>query len=204
MSKTCPDCSRGGFTNLGMHISQSNCIYPDLSEYHVDILIGALMGDGHVRDTGLFEIGVINRDYLEWLVKELPNWLITSSGIQLNFDDRESSQDYFKIRTVSCDETKHMRNLWYNSGEKKFPLEEINLSKTIMRHWYVTDGGLDERNRVTFYSTNERTTELRDWLIENGYDCCSDSYSVRLNKDQSNDFLNNIDTLPGYEYKFNL
>lgn len=202
MSKTCPDCNEL-FENLGTHISLSGCTYPELSDEQVDILIGTLMGDAHIRPDGMYEICVTEKPYIEELSNSLPDWFITKSGVHPVYVESYESDNMWRIRSVSTDETKRLRSEWYNDGDKKFPFKDIEPNSEILTHWYANDGGTDSRGRACFYSSNESTEQVRDWLKENGYDCCCDDRSIRMNKDGERKLFNHTNPISGYEYKWN-
>jgi hypothetical protein len=201
MSKTCPDCGKDGLKNLGMHISQSKCQYPNLSENQKEVLSGILMGDGHVRESGIFEVAVKEKEYLDNVVNIFPDWLITKSGVHSFYNESADGEIMWRFRTVSCEETENMRDNWYENGNKNYPIENIELSATVLKHWYATDGGLDGYNRPCLYSSNEDTEVLRDWIANHGYDVCNDKYSVRFNESGAEKLLSDIGKIPGYEYK---
>lgn len=204
MAKTCPDCGKEGLTNLGMHIAQVECEYPKLSKRHTDILSGILMGDGHIRSDGIFEVSVTEKKYVEHLEQEFPDWFITDSGVSMVLSETSEDGHMWRLRFVSCDETEKMREDWYNDSKKIFPLNNLEPNEMILTHWYVTDGGLDGYNRPSIYSSNEDTGRLAEWLSDVGYDVCFDNRSVRFNKDGAEKLMREIKPVPGYEYKFDL
>lgn len=204
MTKKCPDCGKSSLTNVGMHIAQTNCEYPKLSTEHKNILKGVLMGDGHIRNDGMFEVAVTEKQYLNYLENLLPEWFITDSGVSMVISETSDDGHIWRLRSVCCDEMKEMRKNWYSGPEKVFPLNELELNERILTHWYVCDGGLDGRGRPSIYSSNESTSELAEWFSNSGYDVCFDNRSVRFNKDGAERLMSEIEPVPGYEYKFNL
>lgn len=201
MSKTCPDCG-DGFENLGTHITLSNCEYPDLTSYQLDILIGTTMGDAHIRPDGMWEICVKKKEYLLDILKELPEWFTTKSGVHPVYTEKYESENMWRLRSVSTDETMKLRESWYPDGEKVFPIDNIELNGTVLSHWYATDGGIDGRDRACFYSSNESTKGLRDWLKSEGFDCCCDDRSIRMNNDGEEKLFKVAQPKSGYEYKW--
>jgi len=200
VSKTCPDCD-DVFENLGTHITLSSCEYPELSDEHIDILVGTIMGDAHIRPDGMYEICVTEKDYVEELHSKLPDWFTTKSGVHPVYTDGYD-KNMWRIRSVSTNETSKIRDEWYQDGEKKFPLQKINLNGTVLTHWYANDGGTDGRGRACLYSSNESTDEIRDWLKDKGYDCCCDDRSIRMNRDGERKLFKVTTPISGYEYKW--
>jgi len=202
VSKTCPDCGET-FENLGLHTTLSGCEYPDLSDEQINIIIGTLMGDAHIRPDGMYELCVKQKSYIEFVEDKLPDWFTTKSGTHPVYEDLYDSKNMWRLRTVSTDETKQIRDVWYSDGGgKRFPLSDISLNSTILAHWYATDGGVDSRGRPCFYSSNESTEELRDWLKSEGYDCCCDKNSIRMNKDGERKLFKQTSPISGYGYKW--
>jgi len=91
-----------------------------------------------------------NREYLKHLSNELG---FLSTGVI-----SKASETTFSIRTVCHPELSEYSG-WYSSGEKVFP-EDIELTPTVLKHWYVCDGSKNIGNasanpRVILYIANE-------------------------------------------------
>ncbi|AGM11463.1 homing endonuclease with LAGLIDADG motif [Halogranum tailed virus 1] len=202
--KTCPDCGKDGLRNLGMHIAQTECEYPELSDEVIEIVTGILMGDGHIEKSGLFGVAVNEKKYLQYVEEQFPDWLVTKSGVHPVSSETSVGGLQYRLRTVAHPSFKEMRDLWYPKGKKKFPLNEIEPTGTILKHWYATDGHLEKpSNRPQIASYNENSEELRDWLNSYGFDTCQDYRGVCFNKRSQSDFYDSVDSpVPGYEYKW--
>lgn len=152
--RECPSCNNN-YNQLGQHWSKDNECRPNILKENKEILTGILMGDGSVvgKDSGnpSIKIQMNNKEYLEYL-SESCGWLFTQ-----NISD--SQQKTFTIRTVSHPEISEFAD-WYSSGEKVFP-NDIDLSPTVLKHWFVCDGsknfssGESANPRIILYMSNE-------------------------------------------------
>lgn len=162
------------------------------------------MGDASIRPSGLYELSVKEKEYTEYVADQFPGWLITSSGVHAVSSDTTKGGLMWRVRTVSHPKLKELRKQWYPNGVKKFPLDSLEPDGLLLKHWYATDGHLEQpSNRPQIASYNEDTEELRDWLNESGFDTCRDHGGVCFNKRSQSDFYDAVgEPTPGYEYKW--
>lgn len=170
----CPDC-KCQFTRLGSHWAMSdNCDYPNLTETQRDIMTGVLMGDGWIkRKNGrnpYFAVTMSNQKYLESLDEELG---VMSVGVSPSRSaeksaemSRESglnpdanSDNYNELFTLRSRSNPNLSKFadWYNSGEKVFP-ENISLTPTVLKNWYVCDGSKHRDEYLQIGINNERNS----------------------------------------------
>lgn len=202
----CPDCGKDR-EKLGTHWSQSsNCAYPELSKLQQDVITGILMGDGHIKEThASYYLGVqmIIEEYLEYVSSEI--FPVLSTNVSQN------SRDIYTWRTRALPEISEYRD-WYSSGEKVFP-EGIELTPTVLKHWYVCDGSLVEgknSEHIRIALTNERNNEdkVRSYFAEIGVNIAnwgnySSGCSAIFNSEQSDKLWRHMgESLPGFEYKW--
>lgn len=175
MSEKCTSCGEE-FKRLGMHWSQSKCGYPELTEIQRQILTGLLMGDGtlHTSESRkpYISTAMTNKPYLEHLDEIMGRFSTgvslkhsaeekrdkdTANGANQNPDIENYSHLYHwqTRRNTKLDIFKE----WYKSGDKLFP-EKLQLTPTILKHWYVCDGHLNKNTgkgaSITISMSNER------------------------------------------------
>ena len=202
----CPDCGKDR-GKLGTHWVQSKtCKYPELSDKQHDVLTGLLMGDGFVKKTSASQyIGtqMITREYLEYLNREV--FPVLSTTVTQN------NRGHYCWRTRALPELSEYKD-WYSSGEKQFP-QDIELSPTILKHWYVCDGSkTDTKNtsHIRIGLTNERDNELkiRSYFDSIGVDIQNwadyeSGCSAIFNAEQSVQLWEYMgEPLAGFEYKW--
>lgn len=202
----CPNCGKDR-EQLGTHWVQSkNCDYPKLSDHQHEVITGILMGDGYIKHTSAsYYLGVqmVTEEYLEFISSDV--FPILSTSVSSN------CRDIYTWRTRALPEINQYRD-WYNSGEKVFP-ENIELTPTILKNWYVCDGSLAKRKNtehIRIGLTNERKNEekVRKYFdnievsITNWGDYNSGCSAI-FNSEESNKLWEYMgEPLPGFEYKW--
>lgn len=155
MSSSCLNCSFKG-ERLSTHWNLSDkCEYPELNQKQISILTGVIMGDGSVDTTSSnprISCSNINKEYLKYLDSNFPH---IGLGVTLentaedcasrdrtsefNKDaSKDNYSDIYRWRTRTHPKLSEFSK-WYGREGKTFP-ENISLSPTILRHWYVCDG----------------------------------------------------------------
>ena len=208
---TCPTCeteyASGG---VGVHWSRSDCSYPTPNEYQHEVLTGVLMGDGTCFESGgnnpRFKVAMITEPFLAWLADLFGP--MVSEATESKYNDGESS-----IWTLRFRSAPYLNEYldWYGSGEKRFP-ENLELSPTIAKMWYVCDGGISKGeqkkwNRIQFSVSNEK--DRGDYLCrlfnEHGFDPTLSHHTLRFTTDESKRLLEWMgDPPPGFGYKWEL
>jgi hypothetical protein len=157
------------------------------------------MSDASIPDDGndrlRLEVEMKNREFLEWLDSELPEF---STGV------RESG-DYYRLSTIRAPCFTQIRNEWYNE-QKRFP--EIDVSPLQMKMWYVGDGHIQEtsgRPRIAIGCSNEfdRQQMLSSLFETFGVSPSYYSEAAWLSADETEQFLDYIgDPVAGFENKW--
>lgn len=230
---TCPDCGRT-FKAFSQHWRQSDCEYPSLSEKQKEILKGIVMGDGYVdcrHDNPYVKCKMITEEYLEYIDKQFG---ILSNGVDFVATAEEQAKqnrksgnrpnaktenysDVYEWRSRSLPEL-GMFDSWYSSGEKVWP-EDIELTPTVLKHWYVGDGhwydnarnkmiqiGLskevDNRKKIESMFSRGPGIEIDNWKVterkEGWTDCTVEFYGE--SSERLFDYMG--EALPGFEYKW--
>lgn len=221
------DCLQCGdsFTNLSNHWRMSSdCDYPPLSEGQVGVLTGVLMGDGTIDTSGAnprMKVEMVNKEYLEHLDAILGRMSVgvrkimsaeesadrmRSSGFRPDAKT-ENYQSVYRLDTRRNPALDRFAD-WYKSGEKVIP--KLELTPTIVKHWYVCDGHLVDRDDVrpiaVFGITNEynRSDKLEQMFIEQGIDAnTTKSKNLQIGVDHTEKFFEYIgNPVEGFKYKW--
>jgi len=211
--------------NLGNHWRlSSDCEYPSFDWKQSSVLTGVLMGDGTLDRSGAnsrIKVEMVNEAYLDYIDSLLGN---LSNGVELIQTSEESAkrmresgfrpdargenyQNVYKLTTRRHPKLNDF-DCWYNSGEKVIP--ELELTPTILKHWYVCDGHLAERDNtrpsVVFGITNEyeHSDKLEQMFIEQGLDAnATKSKNLSIGVDHTEKFFEFIgEPVDGFKYKW--
>jgi hypothetical protein len=166
----CPECGNE-YKSLGGHWRFSPSHRPELTQKQLETTTGVLMGDGSVgegKENSYLSCNMISPNYLKYLNNIfgcLSNGvsLIKTAAENAKYNreggfvpdaKKENYSDQYKISTVCHPKFNEFRE-WYSSGEKIWP-EDIELTPTVLKHWYVGDGHYEkERNRLSIAMDNE-------------------------------------------------
>lgn len=169
---TCPDCGEE-YTDLGKHWYYSPDHRPSFTEHQREIIIGLLMGDGSIdtcNKNPIIDIEMISPNYLEYLDEQFG---CLTTGVSLKKTAAESAQhnrdrefspnakeenysDMYRLRSRTHPELQEFAD-WYSSGEKVWP-EDIELTPTVLKHWYCGDGhwhNSEANNCISIAMANE-------------------------------------------------
>jgi hypothetical protein len=168
MKTTCPQCG-DGYQRLGQHWNFSPTHRPAYTENQKEILTGLMMGDGTLqrRNEGnpRIKVKMITEEYLKHLDDVFG---VLSSGVRFATSGEENAKR--KQKNQHWPETKkenyndlyewHSRTHpslemfdWYSSGKKVWP-ERIELTPTVLKHWFVGDGHYHRRDKHLSISMN--------------------------------------------------
>lgn len=215
----CYKCSRK-MDSLSSHWSHSRkCSYPWLTEKQYEVITGLLMGDGSISRTASSpRLMVVNTniDYLRYTKKQLQflgNPIeLYKTGEELEKYHKEygsvvnegERQDVYRITTMCHPHLKEFAE-WYSTGKKVFD-EGIQLTSTILRHWYSCDGHLADGSYATFSAKNEleRLPQLVEMFKEIGFDAWSRrGREIVISVEETKELLNFMEPAPpGMEYKW--
>lgn len=216
----CPNCGCD-YTRLGSH--WRSCGYPELSNKKHEILTGILMGDGsvHIREnkTPAIQIRMTCKPYLDYLdeifgVYSTGLSLVESAEAASNRlgGNMENYSDQYLLRLRASSEFERYES-WYQSGSKVFP-DEIDLTPTVLKHWYVGDGTLGgyngRRPRMRISAPNEEANveKIRQYFVRAGlpeptFSHQENDFEIRYGSEDTPLFFDYVgDAPPGFEYKW--
>lgn len=208
----CPSCGND-WESVGQHISLSQCEWPEIENDDLDIIVGALLGDGTIMDSPWncqYSIGSINRDYLVFLQEELSNWLTNSIFLDSSCHNYDNHSEYYKLTLRKHSIFNEMRKKWYKNGKKSFP-DDLYINSTRLTHWYVTDGSLERRRgnarpRAKICNTLEEDdpSTIINLFEDIGIECRYHQYGTfRMNPDATEELFDYMgEPLPGFGYKW--
>jgi len=199
----------------------------------MELLTGMLMGDGSINRSSKnswFQTEMITKPFLEWLDSEL-GWL--STGVRLKHTASEGAKkcrdsgfspnakaenysDVYRLRSRCHPDLQPLAD-WYASGKKVFP-NDIELTPTVLKMWYVSDGYYDNHGaakRITIGMSNEVDRrdnieqlfenvgfEISNWNISERKDG-SKRCNAQFTKDESQRLFEYMGESPaGFEYKW--
>ena len=125
----------------------------DLNQQTLSIIEGGLLGDGSIAKYGIFQQTAKDKKYLEWLGRLLDKvgikYKIVSTKSKSSYS--ESKKPFYSLYTHSCPAFFELRKRWYidknkGKGIKRVP-SDIELTPTMLFHWYLGDGNLKSDNR---------------------------------------------------------
>lgn len=226
----CPECG-DAYENVSMHWSKGSCSPPEFTQKQWEILTGIVMGDASVhpgRKTPKVLIQLTVKEYLDYLDEVFG---ILSTGVKLYKTGQEQGErvkksgfspnadpstysDVYQWHTRTHESLSKLRE-WYVSGSKTFP-EDIELTPTVLKHWYVCDGYLHEdKNRLVISVSNEYGNQDKLDAVFSRAGLPTPTYDVQTRKDGSikcnarwnvgdiDPLLNYMgEPLPGFEYKW--
>lgn len=160
MSQVCPDCGQS-YTRLGSHWT-GDCSAPEFTEHQLDVIKGLLMGDAWLRTEGnsMLSIKMTNREYLESLQHEFG---VLGTGVNLHRKHENPNWSDSYLFSVRSHKRLNRFDSWYEGGEKIWP-QDLQITPTVMKHWYVGDGHLEvrgESKRVIIALSNESGNEQK-------------------------------------------
>jgi hypothetical protein len=198
----------------------NDCSHPPLSTEQTEIVTGLLMGDAWLNRTGknsYLQLEMITPEYMRWLDSVFRN---LSKGVHLRRTAEEvrdnvkenkpywgngeikNYNDIYRWQSVKHPELNKF-NSWYKNG-KSWP-KEINITPTILKHWYIGDGTFDKRNeRMTIRAENEsHNIEKVLGYFSNIPDPRFTSGQLYWTKEDSKEVWEYMGKpLPGFEYKW--
>jgi hypothetical protein len=228
----CPECG-DEYEMLGTHWRWNSSHRPELTQKQTEITTGLLMGDGYINENGkncYMTTDMISPNYLEYLDEIFG---ILGCGVSLTKTAAESAKqsrdsgftpnakaenysDVYKWRTRNHPKFNEFRE-WYSSGKKVWP-EDIELTPTVLKHWYVGDGSysnVSSRSRIRIAMNNEikNTEKISQYFVDaelpepSNYDIQDAKYGKTCvaqwtEKDSQKLFEYMGEPLPDFEYKW--
>ena len=138
-----------------------------LSERQESILIGSLLGDGHmsIRDsykTAFLQCGhcTAQKEYLEWKALELEPF-ISDRGIY-----KMTSKEAYMFDTIHYKAFNKFYNLFYSNGKKLIPNNIIDyLTELTLVIWFGDDGWSDNKIKTSGLATCSFTDDENNLLL---------------------------------------
>lgn len=221
MGTICMACGEA-FDRIGTHWRYNPDHRPSFSAEQREIVTGLLMGDGYIdtrRGNPYLVVNMITEEYLQYLHNTFENF---SKGVVLdktaeecaiyNGGDVENYNEIYSWRSCSHPELSEWSN-WYSSGEKVWP-DDIELTPTVLKHWYVGDGHLNKSSGgIELTVTNERGNrqKVQQYFSNAGlpvggwWENTTGRTETRMywnggDRDKLFEYMGN--PLPGFEYKW--
>ncbi len=118
----------------------------DLCEEDIDIITGSLLSDGCITKSKgnrnyYFTHTSKDEDYVDFL----------ASNLSFRIRKSRTKTKYFELRTGASPTFTKLRKEWYGR-KKKIP--NIRLNPTVVLHWYLGDGTLDNRKGAILCTDN--------------------------------------------------
>lgn len=228
----CPQCAKR-FDSVAKHWRWKPDHRPSLTDEQRDVVIGSLMGDGcianhhHETYNPNLVVQMVTEEYLDRLDEAFG---IFSGGVRFQAsseDQKRYFEDYFG-RSAECQDIYRFRtcphpdfeefNSWY-SGEKKQWPEDIELTPTVLKHWYCGDGSLSESRTLFIGMSNEVGNEekVESYFREVGLPLpnawhtqernignrSGENHYARWNVEETKELLEYMGSPPpGFEYKW--
>jgi len=228
MAEICHNCGEK-FDMVAVHWSKTDCSHPPVSEWQHEVLTGLVLGDAHVSCPGRRKypsvcLQMSCKRYLNYLSERafpvLSNQVtLANTAEQQARNDHESgfnrgagAEDYSDSYWLSFTSHPDMERYkeWYSTGQKVFP-PDLELTSTVLKHWFVGDGSFcwqhgtavislsnegDNENKIVNMFRNVGLTDFNWYNNEN-------MAEVRFRKGGTENFYDFIgDPLPGFEYKW--
>lgn len=223
----CPGCGNR-YKKLGSHWAQSDCEYPDLSEYQEEVVTGILMGDGCLCNRGgnpYIVVQCVKKNYLKYLDSIFgvissgePRLHITGDELKDKYGDwlgatKESEyQDQYRWQSRGL-ESLSIFSSWYGGNGKTYP-DDIKITPTILKHWYAGDGNYNNNGTNSYISIGvSNESEEREKIYRmfnranlpepNRWNENNEKVEIVWNKNESGELIKFMgDAVPGYQYKW--
>lgn len=228
MSEFCPECERE-FKSVGHHWAHNPSHRPNITDRQMDITTGLLMGDGCLQrpdDTHpSLRVNTISKDYLQYLDK-IFGYISRGVSLQAEADTQEeyfrdsfgrgcNASDVYRWYTCSHPELERFTS-WYDSGKKVWP-KDIDLTPTVLKHWYCGDGSMNRGGQIYISMSNEIGNEEKvekyfkrvdipqpnNWQTHDVQ--LGTAHNAVWNVEESKELREYMgEPLPGFEYKWKI
>lgn len=223
VEEQCPSCGNW-YKRINSHWSQSSCDYPPISQRQYEIVVGLMMGDGTLgkrteNKMCRVQTKMTNKTFLQWLKQGL-DWLSSNFCTKYTSIEKakhDSESDFISDAKAEnrfdqyCLQTRSHPifdsfNQWWATGELVFP--QVNLTPTVLRMWYVSDGTLNfqsnSRIKITSVNEKDRPENIIKSFGDIGFDVTQSRKEFCLLTQDTEQFFDYIghDPVPGFEYKW--
>lgn len=138
-----------------------------LTKAALELLIGSLLGDGHIGRQSNISAGYCHtssyKSYVEWLSKRLASFGISQAGktYKGTYSPPAGEKYYttFSYQSKSYVELKDLHSKWYRKARKderwstgrqkkwiKILPTDLKLTRLVCRQWYIDDGSLNKES----------------------------------------------------------
>lgn len=121
---------------------------PALSPRQRELLVGSLLGDGHMKDSSRASARFIERHgasqapYLRWKEEQLRPFVSCTYQVVKRLPDGREFHGV-ELSTKSCPQFRELFDLFYSGGKKVFPASLPDLmTPLVLAVWYMDDGSL--------------------------------------------------------------
>jgi len=120
-----------------------------LTERQKEILIGCILGDGHIQPKGkvIIEQSAKQKEYLMWKYVELKGLAYPAMPREIIRKDSRNGKEYHSLVFYLRQYFRSWRKIFYQKNKKIFP-EKIYLSPQSLAIWYMDDGSQSRGNCV--------------------------------------------------------
>ena len=224
--KKCPECGNE-YQQIGTHWRYNSDHRVQFTQKQQEIIAGLLMGDGSLyrgNKNPYIQCDMISKNYLEFLHDEFG---ILSNGVKFHISAEDNAQrsrdsgfspdakaenysDQYRWTTISHPQL-HNWN-WYGTGKKVWPAD-IELTPTVLKHWYCGDGhfnnaGSNKHIQIAMSNESENTEKVTEMFKRAGfstsnYNIIGNVCDLTFTVDESQRIFDYMgDPLPGFEYKW--
>lgn len=135
----------------------------DWNQKQRDVVYGSLLGDGYITKSGTFELETKEKEFAQLIYNSLPKELFQSK--------QPVEYRYWRVYTIVQEWFKELRNDWYIDGKKLLIPKDMELTPTILLHWYLGDGHFSKHRDAPvltsiFVNTGVATKKLRELGFE--------------------------------------
>lgn len=220
----CTSCGEH-YKKLSRHCTETDCNLPELNKEQKEILVGLMMGDATLtqRKTNNPSVNIVNtnREFLKWLNEKLNNIAYPvrfikdaeeqmEHNIENGMTNDPSLSDYndvYSLYTMCHTDFKHLD--WIEDGSKTIP-DSINLTPTVVKMWFASDGSLHwrgDRNkaeaRITNVTEKDELSKFSRMFDSAGFDVRVGGKEIQFNIQQTKKLFSWMGKPPsGMEYKW--
>jgi len=229
MGDVCPECGTE-YQIVAQHWNKSSCERPNFTDHQREIITGLLMGDGFIDKSGgknpLLRCEMISPNYLEYIDNKFG---IFGKGVSLEKTAEENAKenrnsgfhpnakkenysDTYLWRSMRHPEIQEFTD-WYSTGKKVWP-SDIELTPTVLKHWYCGDGHWNNsrsQNYIKIAMANEvENIDKVNKMFENvglpspsNYAISGTHCNAEFTVEQSKELWEYMgEPLPDFEYKW--
>lgn len=144
VSKPTVRAKRAQFTIRPISKTERSTSVAELTEEQRDVLLGSLLGDGHLLERGVFKVSHYQEQF-DYLVQL--HAILRPHVLPVYYEEKEMDNGRltfaFGFQTVQHEWLKAIRSVFYPDGVKVFP-ESVLLALTprSLAYWYFDDGHL--------------------------------------------------------------